>query len=103
MKDKKLENFPYDLKYDIARFILPRLELFYQFVGTGKNQSVPSDLGLTLEESQKKWVEILGKMKVPFEYLVFPEKFNNLTLEELESQREEGVKLFCQYFDSLWD
>lgn len=93
----------FNLKYDLAAYILPRLQKYCTLYELGKNQSVPSGLNEDLNIAQLEWIRILRKMKVPFEYLLYPENFKDLSTENLDKQREDGLILFSKYFESLWD
>ena len=93
----------FNLKYDLAGYIFPRLQKFCFLIESAKNQSVPSGLNGDFSIAQLEWIAILQKMKIPFEYLLYPEHFKDLSTEELDKQREEGLVLFSKYFESLWD
>ena len=62
--------------------------------------------GYGLANTYKKWGEILEKMAQGFEA---SEKIGGYAykgttrLQKLQKQQKEGLKLFIQYFDNLWD
>ena len=92
----------YDLKYSLANFLLPRLEAYIELINSDNVPSLPANLGVNFEESRSKWLDILNRIKVPFEYLLYPERYEKLPVNEIDRQRIEGLALFSEYFESLW-
>lgn len=53
------------------------------------------------EEGYRKWEEILDKMVWAFYLYIFVDPIDQT--EEQKQQIDEGLKLFAEYFQSLWD
>ena len=108
-KDIK-QNEIYDLKYHIADYILPRLKAYKEKFDKGESPSSQSfeeeekRLGrkLTFEESDLLWSKILAEMIFPFEYLSFPDKFDELDRDAIHQKNKKGLDLFAKYFEDLW-
>lgn len=111
----------YSLDYSLAKWMVPRLKHL-------KKNLNGHPMELTLEQ----WEEILDKIIFSFEYVLnedkyidecFPKDFNydfdsdkdgyliwkdnrkpNFSiLDKYEEQYDNGIKLFSQYFRSMWD
>lgn len=109
-KAKKFYNkwgFRYEetwsLDNSIACYVLPRLAFlrdnacgcpacFCEF----KNGEV-----INGDEGTKKWQEILNKMVVAFEIILTVDSFKRT--EEQNKQVEEGLQLFAENFEGLWN
>lgn len=93
----------WNLDMTLAALILPRLIHFRD-----NHSGTPSCLleydefdHIKEEDGFKKWNEILDKMIWAF-YLYISMDFLYWT-EEQKQQIDEGLKLFAEYFQSLWD
>ncbi len=106
MKDNEI----YDLKYHIADYIFPRLKTYKEKFDKGNSPSSQifeeeeksRGRKLTNEESDKIWSEILDEMIFPFEYLLFPENFEEMNRVEIYEKNKRGLNLFAKYFNDLW-
>jgi hypothetical protein len=99
----------YDLKYSLSDFIYPRLKEFKEMVDNKKALSLPDfpnvehfSKNTSLKEKEKYWSEILKDMIFPFEYHSYPEHFENLELDEINTKIKRGLELFAEYFTHLW-
>lgn len=81
----------WNLDSTIAKFIYPRLEAFYEDAKAG---SYRPD-GMNREE----WLQILERMVNGF-YLI---SLDRIKSEEEEAVADDGLKLFSQYFYTLWN
>jgi len=82
----------------IAKFILPRLKRFKTVT-----------IGYPATLSEKKWQIVLDKMIFSFEWVVtettMTEEYMKLSDKKKKlnwKKYDEGIKLFSQYFLSLW-
>lgn len=82
----------WNLDYSISSFILPRLKVFRKI-----HHGHPSNL------SENEWEEYLDKMILAFELNLSYEDLASDDLEEKESEIKEGLALFAEYFNQLWD
>lgn len=104
---KKKYGFDYretwNLDYEIACFILPRLVYLKDHCGGYPYNlaRVASDGFTIIESGHEEWKKILNKMIKAFEIVVK----NEATLITGEEKRvvEEGLDLFREYYFSLWD
>lgn len=87
------DSSTWSLDIHLAGLILPRLKRFKEL----NTHAYPN--GLTPEE----WSEILGKMIYSFEFTVSDDKMFGKFNEEEYEKCKEGLRLFGQYFHSLWD
>ncbi|MCU7618556.1 hypothetical protein NZ698_15285 [Chryseobacterium sp. PBS4-4] len=99
----------YDCKYTLSYLIYPRLKEFKDAVDSKKAPSVPdfSDVDFfskttSFKEKEKYWSEILSEMIIPFEYHCYPDRFDQLELEDINNKVDKGLKLFAKYFTNLW-
>lgn len=90
----------WDLNVTLAKYILPRLQKYKEINQYGY------PIGL---ESLEEWHEIIDKMIYAFD-LVVNDNCNSLKsencIEVITKQKElqeEGLRLFAEYFNSLWD
>ncbi len=106
----------YDLKWNLADFIKPRLQNYIEFYkynnyensptvpDTWDTEDIPSqykDKQLSFKDNVKIWVEILEKMVFSF-YKDNPEDFyKDYTMDEIRIRTKEGFKLFAKYYDYL--
>lgn len=79
----------WNLDSTIASFIAPRLKAFNE-----NTHSSPGNLPL------EDWKEILNEMILTFEYLSGDDKFD---ISKPHPDTTEGLQLFAQYFNSLWN
>ena len=97
---KKKYGFDYretwDLDYEIACFILPRLAYLREHCS-----SYPGTGEFIGEDGYKNWLKTMDKMIKAFETIVDAE----IGFETEEENRiiNEGLDLFRKYFRSLWD
>jgi len=112
MKDyNKIDEYEvWQIKSSVSQFLVPRLKLFIQKIENGESVTIPIWLERTNDISKKSekelkslWIETLKKMLIPFECQTTPEKFLEITHEVLEQKKKEGLQLFAEYFDNLWD
>lgn len=89
----------YDLDLTIIDFVLPRLRRFKKMARTGH----PSEL-----KNMKTWDAILDKIIHAFIYA--KNIYNDIGLFDDDDLRKkeydefcEGMRLFAEYFDCLWD
>ncbi len=80
----------WNLDVTICMFVIPRLVSFRRH-----HVGYPSSIN-----SNKEWEEILDKMILGLKLYV--EDDFNLS-EEMTAKKEEGMKYFKLYFESLWD
>lgn len=80
----------WDLRDDLAHYILPRLKAFRE-----ECLCYPDEL------TEESWKDVLTKMIKAFELLV-KDKWKAETLEKDNLTLEEGMNLFAEYFCALW-
>lgn len=97
----------WDLYVEIAKFVLPRLAYLRDNHYGYPTDLVPHDeFGNRLnseDNGDEKWTNILNDMCVAFE-LILKDKY--VDTAEYEKQQEiirKGLKLFVEYYQSLWD
>lgn len=105
-KDKKIKKFEkkygfdyretWNLDYEIACFILPRLAYLREH-----SHSYPGTDEFLVEGGHEKWLKIIDKMIKAFEIIV--DKDCGFETEEENEIIEEGLDLFRKYFRTLWD
>ena len=78
----------WNLDYTIAKFIYPRLKAFKEIINTH-----PSDM------SFEEWKNTLDKMILAFELLCLDKWCD----DEEQNKINEGLKLFAEYYQHLWD
>lgn len=105
-KFKKKWGFRYEqtwcLDQEIAKFVLPRLAYLRD-----NHMGYPGDLiterdknGNPLNDNgNKRWTQILNDMCLAFELIIKDEMWDN----EKQDIIEKGLKLFAEYYQSLWD
>jgi len=82
----------WNLDYSLAKLILPRLKLFK------KTCSVrPSNL------TDEQWKDILDEMIWSFNWYCGQQWSYGKDYATNSNRANEGLKLFAEYFDSLWD
>lgn len=94
----------WSLDNSIACYVLPRLAFLRDntcgypscFCELDENGQVTNG-----DEGAKKWKEILNKMVVAFEIILTVDCFKRT--EEQNKQVEEGLQLFAEHFEGLWD
>ena len=87
------ESEMWSLDYTLACIILPRLKRLKE----NKN-GYPSEL-----ESPEQWDTIMENMIQAFELIVNDDSYPNGNSLEHKKTIEYGLKLFGEYFQSLWD
>lgn len=101
----------WSLDVTLAALILPRL-IYFKNNTSGYPASLikKDDEGHVIEEdeSNQLWHEILDKMVYAFWIIInewggYPIGLNEKERKELEAAKKEGLKLFAEYFQSLWD
>lgn len=99
-KFKKKYGFDYretwNLDYEIACFILPRLAYLRE-----NAVSYPGSEEFFGEGGLEKWLAIEDKMIKAFETIV--DKDMSFETKEEKEIIEEGLDLFRKYFQTLWD
>lgn len=85
----------WSLDASITIFILPRLKRFCQLVN--KFGCYPAEL-----KNKEEWQEILDKMVFSFETMFKEWQDGEQISKEDQIKKNEGLKLFAQYFESLW-
>ena len=101
----------WNLDVTLAALILPRLICFRDSTSGYPTALVKEDEeGHVIEEdeSNQLWHEILDKMIYAFWIIVnecdsYSTGLNEKEREELIAAKKEGLKLFAEYFESLWD
>lgn len=85
----------WSLDSSITLFILPRLKRFREIIDDVG--SYPVNL-----KSKENWLKILDKIIYSFE-IIFKEWKNgeSISIEE-QKKKNEGLKLFAEYFEDLW-
>ncbi len=105
----------WSLQYTIAKFIFPRLKYFREMDKIG----VPNDLYEKYKDKNKKhhdnieitskeWDKLLDKMVYAFERVLIEDDDNHswqdkAYWEKQQKLKKEGLKLFAEYFENLWD
>lgn len=84
----------WNLDYTIACFVYPRLKRFIELEPAG----YPAQSFETYED----WIEALKKMLYSFECVIKDGDGVYITRENMEKV-DEGLRLFGEYFQSLWD
>lgn len=100
----------WNLDITLAALILPRLIRFKDSAPCYPASLVKEDdEGHIIEEVEPNqlWHEILDKMVYAFWIIVnergdYPIRLNKKEREELVAAKKEGLKLFAEYFESLW-
>lgn len=98
----------WNLDVSIAALILPRLIHFRDSYSGVPSMFIKYDEQSNIineKEAYDKWIEVLNKMIDAF-YLVAAAVNFSCEIEELKSiskRIDEGLKLFAQYYLSLWD
>ncbi len=104
-----LHNYePWDLKYDISHFIVPRLRMYIEKVEKDEIMTIPNwvknqNESSNQDELRQEWINILNQMMVPFHFNIAPTDYTHLSPDDLEKQKAQGLKYFAQYFEHLWD
>ena len=101
----------WSLDVTLAALILPRLICFKDSTSGCPASLVKEDEGghiIDEDKSNQLWHEILDKMIYAFwiivsEYDGYSTKLNGKEREELIAAKKEGLRLFAEYFESLWD
>lgn len=101
----------WSLDVTLAALILPRLICFKENTsGYPASLVKEDDEGHVIEEdkSNQLWHEILDKMIYAFWIIVnewggYPIGLSEKEREELVAAKKEGLRLFAEYFESLWD
>ena len=97
----------FSLDYSMALYIYPRLCKFredYAHYGTpGCLCYDENDKQLPHEESSRRWMEILDKMILAFRYIIKEPEWKDIEeCRAINAKIEEGLKLFAEYYCSLW-
>lgn len=87
------ESEMWSLDYTLASFILPRLQALREV-----KHGYPSEL-----ETPEQWNDIMDKMIESFGLIVNDESYPNGESLKNKPKIEEGLKLFAEYFQNLWD
>lgn len=101
----------WSLDVTLAALILPRLICFKDSTSGCPASLIKEDEeGHVIDEdkSNQLWHEILDKMIYAFwiivsEYDGYSTELNRKEREELVAAKKEGLRLFAEYFESLWD
>jgi uncharacterized protein with gpF-like domain len=93
---------------EIAYFINVRLKVFRDAVKEGKNAGYPeiikTDTNYShIENFNERWCIILTDMLFVFEYYSDADKFNSMTLDEIDKKKSISLNLFAKYYENLWD
>jgi hypothetical protein len=95
----------WSLDYNISKFIVPRLQA-YRKAHHGVPTKLVDEYGMDL--AIIKWNKILDQMIFAFQFIINDNDNNNI--EEFHKnwkkdypQYQKGMKLFVEYFRSLWD
>jgi len=81
------------LNYTVAKFVVPRIRRFREI-----GSSYPCNI--TVE----KWDEILADIQFAMEFVADDGKYNCCSEDDLDMIRyRKGMKLFFEYWDTLWD
>ena len=99
MKQQRLErgfdsSECWNLDSTIARFIIPRLEVFI-----GDHAGYPANM------TSEQWDNILNQILEAFKLYMDEDAFFNLTQEERDKRGkkiDKGLKLFAKHFSGLW-
>lgn len=86
--DKDLWN----LDVTIAEFIRPRLVAFKKYSG-----------GLPCDYTEAEWHDKLDRMILAFEDIEEQRMFSAEWSEDRQKETDEGLKIFAQHFQTLWD
>lgn len=81
----------WNLDFTLSKYIYPRLKAFKKMCPNG----YPGSL-----DSCKEWKVILDKIIAAFELLVSEEIYYSNNKKEIIN---EGLNLFAEYYQSLWD
>lgn len=106
--DRMEDHEVWDLKSAISEFIFPRLQELIKRIEAGEMVAIASWVSVDdaiedTQELEKQWVEILKKMSIPFHYHVNPAFYKKMPISILDKKRAEGLRLFAEYFEHLWD
>ena len=101
----------WSLDVTLAALILPRLICFKDSTSGCPASLIKEDEeGHVIDEdkSNQLWHEILDKMIYAFwiivsEYDGYSTELNRKERDELVAAKKEGLRLFAEYFESLWD
>ena len=101
----------WSLDVTLAALILPRLICFKDNTyGCPASLIKEDDKGHIIDEekSNQLWHEMLDKMVYAFWIIVnessgYHSGLNTKEREELVAAKKEGLKLFAEYFEALWD
>ena len=101
----------WSLDVTLAALILPRLICFKDSTSGCPASLIKEDEeGHVIDEdkSNQLWHEILDKMVYAFWIIVsecdgYSTELNEKEREELIAAKKEGLRLFAEYFESLWD
>ena len=98
-EEKKEHGFSDDetwsLDSSITLFVLPRLKRFREIVKDCG--SYPANL-----KNLNSWLKILDKMIFSFEIMFKEWKTGEFISKEAQEKKNEGLKLFAEYFEDLW-
>lgn len=100
--DSELWNFD----YTIAKFMAPRMKVFIENVR--EHGGVP--IRLTKEDGSDprneqafaEWILILKKIQRAFQLMIDEENAEKIYTQEQYDQMDEGLKLFGEWYKSLW-
>jgi hypothetical protein len=87
------ESEMWSLDGTITEFVYPRLIELKKV-----KHGYPSEL-----KDEHEWNAIMDKMIRAFEIMHNDERYPNGYDKKLQGEVDEGLKLFAQYFQSLWD
>lgn len=91
----------WNLNHTLALIIAPLLRQFKETKYGYPSQFSDNKYGGT-GEGPEKWDEILDKMIWTFEWYAREDKYLGIDKATLE-RRDEGLRLFAQYYPDLWD
>jgi len=92
----------WNVNHFIAKYALPRIQALIEIERKGQPAGVPGILGdkYGVERGLKLWLKYLGEMEYAF-HLFSTDTFAFETKENKE-RAKRGLRLFAEYYESLW-
>ena len=91
----------WDIKVDMAKFLVPRLKMFLKEI-----ENVGATPGILArqypDDGYERWREMIKKMLFSFEYYADYDERKMVASDNELRRVEEGLSLFSKWYDHLW-
>ena len=97
----------WSLQFTISKFVLPRLKRFKEVSKGSVPNKIYQKVNGDMKLASKEWNEKLDKMVLAFQRIIdededFHDFKDKKYWDKQEKIKEDGLKLFAEYFQDLW-